>query len=74
MQGKFDAVISRAFAALGDFVHLAGHLSQCLWAMKGAYPADELAALPAAWRLVENHPLRVPGLDAARCLLELERE
>lgn len=74
MQGKFDAVISRAFAALGDFVNLAGHLSQCLWAMKGAYPADELAALPVAWRLVECHQLSVPGLDAARCLLELERE
>lgn len=70
----FSAVISRAFASLADFAKLAGHLSGCLWAMKGAYPADEIAALPAGWRVVANHSLKVPGLNAERCLLQLERE
>lgn len=72
--GTFDAVISRAFASLGDFVRLAGHLSGRLWAMKGAYPADEVKVMPAGWRLLAHHELKVPGLQAERCLLQLERE
>ena len=74
LQLTYDAVISRAFASLADFVCLAGHLSNCLWAMKGAYPADEIAALPAGWHLAAHHELQVPGLSAARCLLQLKRE
>lgn len=73
MQGSYSAVISRAFASLADFVNLAGHLSGCLWAMKGAYPAAEIAALPAGWRLAASHELKVPGLNAERCLLQLEK-
>lgn len=69
----FSAVISRAFASLADFATLAGHLSNTLWAMKGAYPADEVAALPRGWYLVANHSLKVPGLNAERCLLQLEK-
>lgn len=69
----FDGVISRAFASLADFVALAGHLSTTLWAMKGAYPADEIAALPDGWQVVASHPLVVPGLDAERHLLQLEK-
>jgi 16S rRNA (guanine527-N7)-methyltransferase len=71
--GCFDGVISRAFAGLPDFVKHAGHLSACLWAMKGGYPAAEVAALPDGWRVVSNHELKVPGLDAERCLLQLEK-
>lgn len=74
LTATFDGVIARAFASLADFLHLAGHLSNHLWAMKGAYPADEAAALPANWRVVKNHRISVPGLPAARCLLQLERE
>ncbi|NWG30449.1 MAG: 16S rRNA (guanine(527)-N(7))-methyltransferase RsmG [Rhodocyclaceae bacterium] len=73
LQGRFDGVISRAFASLADFVALAGHLSDRLWAMKGAYPAHEVAALPPGWRLAACHELHVPGLGAERCLLLLER-
>lgn len=73
LQEKFDAVISRAFASLAGFAEHAGHLSDCLWAMKGGYPADEIAALPAGWRVVASHELHVPGLVAERCLLQLER-
>jgi 16S rRNA (guanine527-N7)-methyltransferase len=69
----FDAAISRAFASLADFVRYAGHLSNRLLAMKGQYPADEVAALPAGWRLVASHELFVPGLDAQRHLLVLEK-
>lgn len=72
-KGEFGGVLSRAFASLADYVTLAGHLSNTLWAMKGAYPADEVAALPAGWRVTARHPLKVPGLSAERCLLQLEK-
>jgi len=73
LQGKNDAVISRAFASLADYIGYAGHLADCLWAMKGGYPADEIAALPAGWRVLESHELHVPGLAAERCLLQLKK-
>lgn len=74
LKEAFDAVISRAFASLADFVRMAGHLANTLWAMKGAYPADEIAALPAGWRVLEIYPLWIPGLDEERSILQLGRE
>lgn len=73
LKGSFDAVIARAFASLADFVGYAGHLANCLWAMKGAYPAGEIAAIPTGWRVAASHEVHVPGLDAERCLLQLEK-
>lgn len=73
LKGSFDAAISRAFAELADFVRLAGHLAKRLFAMKGGYPQDEIDRLPDGWRLVEAARLNVPGLDAERHLLILER-
>jgi 16S rRNA (guanine527-N7)-methyltransferase len=72
----FATVISRAFASLGDFVRLAGHAcapAGRLLAMKGAPPDAELKELPAGFRLKAVHPLKVPGLDAERCLVEIEK-
>jgi hypothetical protein len=34
--------------------------------MKGADPQDELAALPAVFKLLPVHRLKVPVLDAVR--------
>lgn len=73
----FDAIISRAFASLYDFVTFTGqHACEnaILYAMKGRYPADELAALPAGWQVVAQHALHVPGLEAERHLLELQQK
>ncbi len=72
-KGVFDAAISRAFAELADFVRLAGHLTRCLLAMKGAYPKQELDHLPPAWRLADAFKLTVPGLGAERHLIILEK-
>lgn len=72
----FATVITRAFAVLGEFLGVSAHLGAAgtRWlAMKGVPPADELQALPAEFRLVAVHALKVPGLDAARCVVEVER-
>lgn len=72
----FDLIISRAFAALADFVRLTDRLlaPQGFWAaMKAAGAAAEQAALPAAVQVVEELPLQVPGLAAQRCVLILKR-
>jgi 16S rRNA (guanine527-N7)-methyltransferase len=72
----FDSVVARALGSLADFVRVAGHLagrSGRLLAMKGRPPEDELKALPAGWKALAVHVIRVPGLDAERCLVELAR-
>jgi len=37
--------------------------------MKREHPADEIARLPASYRVVATPALKVPGLDAARHLV-----
>jgi 16S rRNA (guanine527-N7)-methyltransferase len=72
----FDGVIARALGSLADFVRVAGHLpgrDGRLLAMKGRPPEDEIGALPHGWKVLAVHPIRVPGLDAERCLVELAR-
>ncbi len=74
--GCFDAITARALATLPLILELGGHLLGArgkLLAMKGAWPEDEIAALPPAWRLAGVHPLRVPGLEAERHLVEIVR-
>ncbi len=73
---SFDAVISRAFADLADFVTLAGHLvvqEGYILAMKGAMPNEEIARLPNGWRVEVSVPITVPGLDAQRHLVVLRK-
>jgi 16S rRNA (guanine527-N7)-methyltransferase len=64
-QPLFDAVISRAFAALADFIAACRHLvvpGGVLAAMRGTAPKD----LAPDYRLI---PLRVPLLGAQRHLV-----
>jgi len=73
---RYDVIASRAFATLPDFVSLsaAALADGGLWmAMKGRYPADEVAALPPDVEMFHVEQLRVPGLDAERCLIWLRR-
>jgi 16S rRNA (guanine527-N7)-methyltransferase len=72
----FDTIVSRAFACLADFVAGAGHLLAAggrMVAMKGTLPEEELAGLPAGWKLLGTHRMDVPGLEAARHVVELGR-
>jgi 16S rRNA (guanine527-N7)-methyltransferase len=74
-QDAFDVVISRAFSGLPEFATTAGHLCArggVMAAMKGVYPHEELAQLPAAVRLRNVISLTVPGLDAERHLVLME--
>ena len=72
----FDTVTARALAGLPELLAqvapLCGPATRVL-AMKGRWPAEELAKLPAPWRLSDSRTLTVPGLDAQRCLLVLSR-
>ena len=69
---RFDTIVSRAFAELGEFASLAGRLlapQGVLAAMKGVHPFEEIERLPKAFRVQEVVRLRVPGLDAERHLV-----
>lgn len=77
MPGAFDAITARALATLPLILELGGHLLNPdgrLLAMKGARPDAELAALPAGWRVLGVQRLSVPGLMAARHLIEVGRD
>ena len=41
--------------------------------MKGREPAEEIAALPDGYRHLATHPLAVPGLEAERHLVVVEK-
>lgn len=71
----FDVVLSRAFADLGEFVAQAQHLVRpggSLLAMKGVYPFEEIARLPATHRVENVVELAVPSLAAKRHLVLLK--
>jgi len=73
----FDGVISRAFASLQDMVSWCHHLPSaqgCFYALKGVRPDEEIASLPAGFRLVSVNALNVPELDGERHLVVIARE
>jgi 16S rRNA (guanine527-N7)-methyltransferase len=76
LEDAYDVVSSRAFASLRDFVDGS---RQALapagtWlAMKGKRPDDELAALPRDVTVFHVEQLRVPGLEAERCIVWMRK-
>jgi 16S rRNA (guanine527-N7)-methyltransferase len=69
---RFDLITSRAFASLADFVHLTRDrlAPGGLWvAMKAHLSPFERQSVPLGAEVFHVEPLRVPGLDAARCLV-----
>jgi 16S rRNA (guanine527-N7)-methyltransferase len=68
----FRVVISRAFAELAQFIATCRHLvtpGGTLAAMKGVYPRDELAKVPAGCDCGQVIALAVPLVDAERHLV-----
>lgn len=72
----FAAVTARALADLAELVRLSRHLLQAdgRWlAMKGLYPHDEIARLPADVVVDGVHRLVVPGVTGERHLVVIGR-
>jgi 16S rRNA (guanine527-N7)-methyltransferase len=72
----FAQISSRAFTALENLVDWCGPLLATegeFLAMKGQFPDDEVAALPAGWQVKSSHSLEVPGADGERHLLLVAR-
>jgi len=74
-----DIVVSRAFASIRDFVLLAGkHLATngYIVAMKGKEPVDEMLAMANEpdWKIAKTESLKVPELEAERCLVWIEKK
>ncbi|WAR44911.1 16S rRNA (guanine(527)-N(7))-methyltransferase RsmG [Methylomonas rapida] len=70
----FSTVISRAFASMSDILRLTGHLladDGLLLAMKGQVPEQELAQIESDYTVIS---LNVPGIDAERCLIRMEKQ
>ncbi|MDQ1829992.1 16S rRNA (guanine(527)-N(7))-methyltransferase RsmG [Massilia scottii] len=73
---QFDVITSRAFADLSDFVNWSGHLlaeGGKFIALKGTAPADEQERLPSDWKVSELRAIQVPGLQAERHLVFIEK-
>lgn len=73
---QFEVITSRAFAELSDFINWSGHLlapGGRFIAMKGMHPQQELSRLPDDWVVREVRALAVPGLQAQRHLIFIER-
>lgn len=73
----FDTVITRAFAGVDKNLSQSKHLCAPdgrFLLMKGASVEQELAALPAGFVLRDRIALKVPRLEAERCLLVITRQ
>lgn len=74
---RFDAIISRAFSDMGEFVRITQHLlapGGQFAAMKGLHPYEEIDKLPPGFKVRQVLPLAVPGLDGARHLVLIGKD
>lgn len=72
----YDAVVSRAFTGMGEFVEKCRHLltaEGCWLAMKGRLDGEELAEVTHGARIEAVIPLTVPGLPEQRHLVVARR-
>lgn len=76
VEGAYDCVSARAFASLAEMLTWGGRLlaPAGVWlALKGRFPEDELAAVPAEFSVEKVDALAVPGLDAERHVVVIKR-
>jgi 16S rRNA (guanine527-N7)-methyltransferase len=72
LTGSYELISSRAFASLPDFFAGSKHLLAPggRWlAMKGKMPSDELSQVAGEIEVFHVEQLRVPGLEADRCIV-----
>ena len=73
----YDVILSRAFATIKDMLNGCQQLVTSdgfFVAMKGIYPAAELDAMPANYCLLDCDVLQVPGVDAERHLITIQKQ
>lgn len=73
---RFDCVVSRALAEIAEVIGLVQHLlapGGVIAAMKGLHPFEEIERIPPGYRVRQVRALTVPGLDARRHLVLIER-
>lgn len=68
---KFDGIISRAFAELGDFLAVSRRLisPNGRWAAMKGQPEPELTGITKDFEIENIVSLKVPGIEAARSLV-----
>lgn len=74
--GLFDVITSRAFSSLHTMLHQTKHLladAGCWFAMKGAYPTEEIKEIACDFKVQKTTKLSVPGLDAERHIIQIVR-
>jgi 16S rRNA (guanine527-N7)-methyltransferase len=72
----FDTVVVRAFAPIADMLAVSSHLCVNhgrILIMKGKNPKQELASVPAHYKVLGAHTIRVPGLNAKRHVVVITR-
>ncbi len=73
---QIDMVMCRAFSTLADALTMLQPIftDQCtLMAMKGHYPEQEIANLPAGFEVSKSIKLDVPGSESQRHLIQVKR-
>lgn len=72
LAGPYDVIAARAFASLSDFVSWSAKAlaANGVWmAMKGKLPTEEISDLPKDVEVFHVEQLKVPGLNAERCVV-----
>lgn len=72
-----DGVVTRALSDLSTMLTSTEHLCKdtgMFYAMKGRHPGDELKRIPPNYRVAAEVPLQVPGLNAERQLIVIQRD
>lgn len=76
-ESHFDVIVSRAYAAIADFVGSVNHLwtaKTLLMSMKTELTKDERGALDETQFDLEILPLQVPGISEYRSLVTIKRQ
>ena len=71
---KYDCVLTRAFASLGEMIKHCHHLLKpkgYFLAMKGRIDESELSEVTKNYKVNHSSPINVPGVDGSRHILKI---
>ena len=73
----FDGVITRAYASIEDMLSSCEHLVEQngqFIALKGQYPEQEIQSIPEGFALQQSNVIDVPGLEAQRHVIMIQKQ